>query len=119
MKGPGGSQAQRRPAEPSGWPSCCLRCSTLTKQLEDEIKDGKIEVHLEPRGLVVSLRQATFFPSGGDTIDPETFASIEKIATTIRELPNPVRLEGHTDSVPIHTARFRSNWDCPPPAASP
>ena len=29
----------------------------------------------------------------------------------MRDLPNPVRLEGHTDSVPIHTARFRSNWE--------
>ena len=83
----------------------------LTQALEQEIKDGKIEVRLEPRGLVVSLRQATFFPSGGDALDPATFDSIEKIATTIRDLPNSVRLEGHTDSVPIHTARFRSNWE--------
>jgi chemotaxis protein MotB len=60
---------------------------------------------------VVSLRQATFFPSGEDTIDPATYASLQKVATAICQLPNPVRLEGHTDAVPIHTARFRSNWD--------
>jgi chemotaxis protein MotB len=83
----------------------------LSKALEIEIKQGKIEVHLEARGLVVSLRQATFFPSGEDTVDPATYPSIEKVATTIRELPNIVRLEGHTDSIPIHTARFPSNWE--------
>jgi chemotaxis protein MotB len=37
----------------------------LTQALSEEIKDGKIEVHLESRGLVISLRQAAFFPSGG------------------------------------------------------
>jgi chemotaxis protein MotB len=66
---------------------------------------------MEARGLVVSLRQATFFPSGEDTIDPATYSSLQKVATAISQLPNPVRLEGHTDAIPIHTARFRSNWD--------
>ena len=83
----------------------------MNKELEAEIHDGKIEMHLEPRGLVVSLRQATFFPSGEDAIDPKTYPIVEKIAQTIRELPNSVRLEGHTDSIPIHTARFHSNWE--------
>ena len=59
----------------------------------------------------MSLRQATFFPSGEDTIDPATYSSLEKVATAICQLPNPVRLEGHTDAIPIHTTRFRSNWD--------
>ena len=57
------------------------------------------------------MRQAAFFPSGDDAIDPNTYEAIDKIADTIRRLPNPVRLEGHTDSRPIHTARFRSNWE--------
>ncbi|HUI55147.1 MAG TPA: flagellar motor protein MotB [Bryobacteraceae bacterium] len=83
----------------------------LSKALEAEIKDGKIELQLEPRGLVLHMRQAAFFPSGDDSVDPKTYAAIDKIGETIRALPNAVRLEGHTDSVPIHTARFRSNWE--------
>lgn len=83
----------------------------LSKALEKEIQEGKIDLHLEPRGLVVSLRQATYFPSGGDNIAPDTFTSIERIAETIRGLRNAVRLEGHSDSLPIHTLRFRSNWE--------
>ena len=70
-----------------------------------------MRVSLEARGLVVSLQQATFFPSGEDAIDPATYPSLEKVATAIRQLPNPVRLEGHTDAMPIHTTRFRSNWE--------
>ena len=83
----------------------------LDAQLKNEIASGKMRISLESRGLVVSLRQATFFPSGEDTMDPATYSSLEKVATAICQLPNPVRLEGHTDAIPIHTARFRSNWD--------
>jgi chemotaxis protein MotB len=110
MKGPGGSEP--RIAEPQQVAAELLpSLNYLTHSLQQEIKDGKIEVHLEPRGLVVSLRQATFFPSGEDTLNPATFDTIDKIAANIRSLPNSVRLEGHTDAIPIHTARFRSNWE--------
>ena len=110
MKGAGGSQPQN--VKPQAAIAELLpSMQYLSKSLEVEIHQGKIEMHLEPRGLVVSLRQATFFPSGADTVDPNTYPSVEKIAQIIRELPNSVRLEGHTDSVPIHTARFRSNWE--------
>jgi chemotaxis protein MotB len=112
MKGPGGSQPKNiREVEAAVQAELVPSLQYLTKALQAEIEHGQVEVHLEPRGLVVSLRQAAFFPSGGDAIDPNTFHSIDKIGATIRELANTVRLEGHTDAVPIHTARFRSNWD--------
>ena len=110
MKGAGGSQPQN--VKPQAAIAELLpSMQYLSKSLEAEIHQGKIEMHLEPRGLVVSLRQATFFPSGADTVDPNTYSSVEKIAQIIHDLPNSVRLEGHTDAVPIHTARFRSNWE--------
>jgi chemotaxis protein MotB len=110
MRGPGGSQPVAA-AQQEVIAELLPSMSYLTQALKQEIKDGKIEIHLEPRGLVVSLRQATFFPSGGDTLSPDTFDSIDRIASTIQGLPNSVRLEGHTDAVPIHTAHFRSNWE--------
>jgi chemotaxis protein MotB len=109
MKGPGGSE--KSTSERSVLAELLPSLQFLNKELQDEISSGKIEMHLEPRGLVLSLRQATFFPSGEDSIDPKTYAIVEKIADTVRQLPNPVRLEGHTDSIPIHTARFHSNWE--------
>lgn len=83
----------------------------LTRRLAPEIKDGKIEINMEPRGLVISFHQAALFPSGEAVIPEKSAASVGKVAEAILRLPNPVRLEGHTDSVPIHNARFRSNWD--------
>jgi chemotaxis protein MotB len=83
----------------------------LTAELKTEIEAGKIRVNLEARGLVISLTQAAFFPSGTDEIEPTALESIGKIAAVVRLVPNGVRLEGHTDSRPIHSARFHSNWD--------
>jgi chemotaxis protein MotB len=83
----------------------------LNEKLGKEIEAGRLEVRLERRGLVISLREATFFPSGGDTLAPSTLPVLATIASELAKYPNPIRLEGHTDSQPIHTARFRSNWE--------
>ena len=83
----------------------------LTVELEPEIRKGKLELTLEPRGLVISLKEAAFFASGDDAIQPSSYPIIAKLAAVIAKLGNPLRLEGHTDSVPISTARFRSNWE--------
>jgi chemotaxis protein MotB len=98
---------ETQPAVPELMPSM----TRLAEALTAELRTGRIEVHLETRGMVVSLRQAAFFPSGGAVIAASGFSSLEKISGTIRDLPNSVRLEGHTDSAPIRTRRFRSNWE--------
>jgi chemotaxis protein MotB len=111
MKGPGGSQPRNEKNQQLAVAELLPTMTYLTSELQEELAKGKIEIRLEPRGLVVSLRQATFFPSGADAVDPATYSSLEKLAVTISKLPNSVRLEGHTDSVPINTARFHSNWE--------
>ncbi len=83
----------------------------LQETLKKEIDAGRLEVRMEKRGLVISLREATFFPSGGDVFEPTSLPILEVIANEIRGQPHPIRLEGHTDSIPIHNPRFRSNWD--------
>lgn len=83
----------------------------LNETLRKEIAAGRLEVRMERRGLVISLKEATFFPSGGDVIDPKTLPMLQVIANEIRKYSNPIRLEGHTDSIPIKNSRFRSNWD--------
>ena len=110
--GPSTGQGKDQHAAPSAQADELLpSLQYLNGQLKTEIESGKMSLSLDPRGLVVSLRQATFFPSGEDTIDPKTYSSLQKVATAICQLPNPVRLEGHTDAIPIHTSRFHSNWD--------
>ena len=84
---------------------------TLEKGLSKELNAGKIEIRLEGRGLVISLREMTFFGSGDATVSPSSYPILEKIASVIRDIPQSLRMEGYTDSQPIHTARFSSNWE--------
>jgi chemotaxis protein MotB len=85
--------------------------ATLQQGLNGELKSGKVGLKLESRGLVISLREAAFFASGDDTVAPASVPILAKIASEIQTISNPVRLEGYTDSVPIHNSRFRSNWE--------
>jgi chemotaxis protein MotB len=82
----------------------------LRDSLGADIAADKLQVSLETRGIVVSLRDQSYFKSGSDEIAPSALSSIGEVASVIRDLPNGVRLEGHSDSVPIHNGRFRDNW---------
>jgi chemotaxis protein MotB len=83
----------------------------LKEELKKEIAAGQIQVVMQQRGLVVSFNQAALFAPGEDVISHEAYEGLEKVAAAIAKMPNPVRLEGHTDSTPINTQRFHSNWD--------
>ncbi|MGI8743864.1 MAG: flagellar motor protein MotB [Bryobacteraceae bacterium] len=108
MKGPGGADKVSKPEKVV---ELLPSLKILRKELDQEIKDGRIEVSMQPRGLTISFQQAAFFPSGGDEIAPDTYSSIQKVASAMQRIPNPARLEGHTDAIPIHNSRFRSNWE--------
>jgi chemotaxis protein MotB len=99
------------PAQVTHPPDLARSLDTLRQGLSADVRAGKIELKLESRGLVISLRESTFFASGDDQVAPVSLPILAKIVTVMRTLPNPVRLEGHTDSVPIHNSRFRSNWE--------
>jgi chemotaxis protein MotB len=83
----------------------------LQSALANELASGEISIRMDSRGLIVSLRESAFFPSGSDTLLPAAVPSMAKLASAIRPLGNAIRLEGHTDSRPIKNSRFRSNWE--------
>jgi chemotaxis protein MotB len=83
----------------------------LSQVLQQEIQSGRLALRMTPRGLTISFTQAALFPSGEDEIATDFYPTIQKIADAMNKVPNPTRAEGHTDSVPIHNSRFRSNWE--------
>ncbi|MGO9096901.1 MAG: flagellar motor protein MotB [Bryobacteraceae bacterium] len=112
IHGPGGVRSKPTSAEnPKYMVELMPSLLFLTTELHEEIESGKVQLNMEARGLVISLKETAFFPSGQDTIAQAGYGSIEKIAAQIKKVTNPVRLEGHTDSVPIHNSHFRSNWE--------
>lgn len=110
MRGPGGAQHSTKETPPDIL-ELLPPLERLNKELADDIKAGKLEVRMEARGLVISLRQSAFFSSGDDTLDVAAQPTMKKLAEIVGSLPNSIQLEGHTDSIPIHNQRFRSNWE--------
>jgi chemotaxis protein MotB len=111
MKGPGGAQHAIKDAPPESVIELMPSLARLNKELATEIREGKLEVRMEPRGLVISLRQSAFFSSGTDALDQSNVPVLGKLAELIATLPNSIQLEGHTDSIPIHNLHFKSNWE--------
>lgn len=77
---------------------------------EDEV-NTYASTYIDERGLIVSLDNAIIFDSGSASIKPENENTLLKIANTIRGLNNYIRIEGHTDNVPISTSTYPSNWE--------
>lgn len=72
---------------------------------------GTVELVHEERGLVVRFADRAFFDLGKADIRPDAQPVLHEIAELLRPLENHVRVEGHTDILPINTDRFPSNWE--------
>jgi len=85
--------------------------SELREALHHEIALHEVALHRETDGLVISLQEFGFFDSGSATIKPESVAALDRIASILAIRTYKLRIEGHTDNVPIHTAQMPSNWE--------
>jgi chemotaxis protein MotB len=89
--------------------------SGLKKQIEQtlaaEISNGDVAVRTSPEGLVISLREVGFFDSGSAEIKASSAVAFAELAEILRKNGSDIRIEGHTDNVPIHNSKFSSNWD--------
>ncbi len=86
----------------------------LTRLLAKEVAAGHIPpgsmtMRITPDGLVISLHEIGFFPSGSAEVRTEAVAMLTILANTLPS--GSLRIEGHTDNVPIHTVQFASNWE--------
>lgn len=75
------------------------------------VKEGSVRVIVSDRGLIIRINDAELFRPGEATIDPKGHKLLEEIALSLVDLPNFVRVEGHTDHTPVRSARFPSNWE--------
>jgi chemotaxis protein MotB len=87
----------------------------LRRQLEsalgDEIRQHEVQMRVTPEGLVVSLREVGFFNSGQAELLDNGHSALTRIATVLGGRGFEIRVEGHTDNVPVHNSRFKSNWE--------
>ena len=72
---------------------------------------GAAEVYMDEAGVTVRVQGKLLFPSGSAELKPEARAVLDRILALLRKYTFDLYILGHTDSVPIHTERFPSNWE--------
>lgn len=83
----------------------------LEKALAPEIKTHVVAIKPKKEGLVVSLREMGFYESGSSTMRASSVDAVDRLAKVVGPRTENLRIEGHTDNVPIHNAHFPSNWE--------
>jgi len=108
-----------RPAEPvkgipipvnSNEPMKAIQAE-LEKALAPEIKKQVVEINPKKEGLVVSLREMGFYDSGSAAMRASSMGAVDRLAEVMVLHTENLRIEGHTDNVPIHNSHFASNWE--------
>ena len=89
--------------------------SRIAIQLEDEMADlirtRTVTIRRTDLWLEVEINSDILFDTASDVLEPGAQALLSRLAGLLRDEPNPVRVEGHTDDRPIRSLRFPSNWE--------
>ncbi|HBQ01277.1 MAG TPA: type VI secretion system protein TssL [Gammaproteobacteria bacterium] len=83
----------------------------LRKLLRAEIEAGQIDVESEERTILIRIREKGSFTSGSAYLNNDFVKVIDKIGSAIGQIEGRVFVEGHTDSIPINSFAYPSNWD--------
>ncbi len=85
--------------------------ANVESNMADLIQQGMLNIRRTDFGVEIEIRTDILFPSGSATMPPVATDVLQKLADTLKPLPYPMRVEGHTDNRPINTAAFPSNWE--------
>ncbi|KHF39653.1 flagellar motor protein MotS [Halalkalibacter okhensis] len=87
----------------------------LLKEVNEFLEENEltelISATRDDRGVVLVLQERTLFETAEAELLPEAEPFLSKVGTLLRAIPNSVKVEGHTDSRPISTYRYPSNWE--------
>jgi len=86
----------------------------LEEQIQIPLTEGgekNISVITDERGIVIRIMDMAFYDTGKADLKEKARETLDKIIPVIKSIPNDLRIEGHTDNVPISTYEFKSNWE--------
>lgn len=83
----------------------------LEASLADELARGELRLRTTPEGVIISLQDLAFFETGSASVRQHSYAALHRIASVLAPTDCSIRIEGHTDNVPIHTHLYPSNWE--------
>lgn len=86
--------------------------ASMTKKFSALIDSGKLAIKMQRGRMVVALSTDILFPSGSATLNAAGKSSLAEVAKVLASLKDKeFQIEGHTDDVPIKTAKYPSNWE--------
>ncbi len=83
----------------------------LTSTLAPLVKEGKVRVTQNSRGVSVEINASVLFDSGDATLTADSKEALLALAVLLRNDPHALQVEGHTDNAPIRSPLFPSNWE--------
>jgi len=85
--------------------------SNIDKILLEKGLENKISAIIEDRGLVIRISESAFFDLGSAELKKQAKKILDLFGGILSEIPNHVRIEGHTDNLPIRNLIYPSNWE--------
>ncbi|MEO5342069.1 MAG: MotB family protein [Gammaproteobacteria bacterium SHHR-1] len=83
----------------------------IKKLLQNEVEQGAIVVETKEANIIIRIKERASFPSGQAELNQGFLDVIDRISVALVSMPGRIVVAGHTDSIPISNARFRSNWE--------
>ncbi len=83
----------------------------VSQALQGLVDEGKAQISLVEDGIEIAVGSDFLFASGSARVEAAADAILRQIAASLASLEHGIRVEGHTDNVPIRTAQFPSNWE--------
>lgn len=83
----------------------------IKRKLDEKGLQNSVTLVINERGLLIRFLDNVLFPSGSAELKVDSREIIDMLADVVKKNDNSVRIEGHTDNVPIRTGKFPSNWE--------
>lgn len=83
------------------------------KQAQQNGDISDVEVYETDRGIVIRLQGSYLFKPGSAELTPAAKVKLQRVGALIAKkfILHNMRIEGHTDNQPLHSAQFPSNWE--------
>lgn len=84
----------------------------LMKELNEKIgENSSIKLVKDNRGLIVRMNDSILFDEGSAIIKKNASKTLNEVIDVLSQIDNKILVEGHTDSTPINTKEYPSNWE--------
>jgi len=85
--------------------------NSLVQFIAEEGLDGKVAVELKDPGIILRFSDQVLFDLGEADLKPEFEQTLERFASALSVWEGFIRIEGHSDALPIQRPKFPSNWE--------